>query len=88
MFIISQIFKILDKHIQQAVRSRLNGDISLKVIYEPTLTSTHASLITPVIPVPIVQAFGKKGVHARSAVGTSSLPLDMPVELEAIVEVQ
>ncbi|CAM9565147.1 unnamed protein product [Ascophyllum nodosum] len=35
----------------------------------------------------LAKAFGEKGVHARSAVGTSSLPLDMPVELEAIVEV-
>lgn len=34
------------------------------------------------------KVFGEKGVHARSAVGTSSLPLDIPVELEAIVQVQ
>ncbi|CAN0137678.1 unnamed protein product, partial [Hapterophycus canaliculatus] len=35
----------------------------------------------------VVQAFGDKGIHARSAVGMSSMPLDIPVELEAIVEV-
>ena len=29
---------------------------------------------------------GEKGVHARSAVGTGSLPLGIPVEIEAIVE--
>lgn len=34
-----------------------------------------------------LQAFGEKGIHARSAVGMSSMPLDIPVELEAIVEV-
>lgn len=31
--------------------------------------------------------FGEKGAHARSAVGTNSLPLNVPVEIEAIVEV-
>ncbi len=33
------------------------------------------------------QAFGDSGVHARSAVGVSELPLDAPVEVELIVEV-
>ena len=30
--------------------------------------------------------FGEAGVHARSAVGVSELPLDAPVEVELIVE--
>ena len=30
---------------------------------------------------------GERGVHARSAVGTNALPLNVPVEIEAIVEV-
>jgi enamine deaminase RidA (YjgF/YER057c/UK114 family) len=32
-------------------------------------------------------AFGDAGVHARSAVGVASLPLDAPVEVEIIVAV-
>ncbi|KGN32156.1 LysR family transcriptional regulator [Knoellia sinensis KCTC 19936] len=32
-------------------------------------------------------AFGDRGVHARSAVGVSVLPLDAPVEVEIIVHV-
>ena len=32
-------------------------------------------------------AFGEAGVHARSAVGVASLPLDAPVEVEMIVEI-
>jgi len=32
--------------------------------------------------------FGEAGAHARSAVGVSELPLDAPVEVELIVEVQ
>lgn len=31
--------------------------------------------------------FGDAGVHARSAVGVASLPLDAPVEVELVVEV-
>ena len=33
------------------------------------------------------EGFGDAGVHARSAVGVSELPLDAPVEVELIVEV-
>ena len=33
-------------------------------------------------------AFGDAGVHARSAVGVASLPLDAPVEVEIIVAVR
>jgi enamine deaminase RidA (YjgF/YER057c/UK114 family) len=32
-------------------------------------------------------AFGDAGVHARSAVGVSVLPLDAPVEVEIVVEI-
>lgn len=34
------------------------------------------------------EIFGDFGVHARSAVGVSELPLNAPVELELIVEVE
>ena len=33
------------------------------------------------------EVFGDAGVHARSAVGVAVLPLDVPVEVEMIVEV-
>ncbi|HZD00596.1 MAG TPA: RidA family protein [Actinomycetes bacterium] len=33
-----------------------------------------------------VEVFGEAGKHARSAVGTASLPLGVPVEIEVIVE--
>ena len=35
-----------------------------------------------------VKVFGEKGSHTRSAVGTNSLPLGVPVEVEAIFEVE
>ena len=34
-----------------------------------------------------VEVFGDKGRHARSAVGMGSLPMQIPVEIECIVEV-
>lgn len=36
----------------------------------------------------LVEVFGERGKHARSAVGVSQLPLGMPVEIEMVVEVQ
>jgi len=35
-----------------------------------------------------VAVLGEKGKHSRSAVGTNALPLNVPVEIEAIVEVE
>lgn len=36
----------------------------------------------------MVEIFGNKGKHARSAVGMNSLPVNLAVEIEVIVEVQ
>ena len=36
----------------------------------------------------LVQLYGEKGRHARSAVGTSSLPHDIAVEIEMIVQLK
>jgi enamine deaminase RidA (YjgF/YER057c/UK114 family) len=35
----------------------------------------------------LAEVFGDRGLHARSAVGVSELPLDAPVEVELVVEV-
>ncbi len=35
----------------------------------------------------LVEVFGDKGRHARSAVGMAALPNDIPVEIEVIIEV-
>jgi enamine deaminase RidA (YjgF/YER057c/UK114 family) len=35
----------------------------------------------------LVEVFGDRGAHARSAVGVSELPLNAPVEVELVVEV-
>jgi len=34
----------------------------------------------------LVEIFGDKGLHARSAVGAEGLPLGVPVEIDAVIE--
>jgi enamine deaminase RidA (YjgF/YER057c/UK114 family) len=34
----------------------------------------------------LLRLFGERGVHGRSAIGVAELPLNMPVEIEMIVE--
>jgi enamine deaminase RidA (YjgF/YER057c/UK114 family) len=34
------------------------------------------------------EVFGERGKHARSAIGTNSLPFNTPVEIEMIVELE
>lgn len=36
----------------------------------------------------LIEIFGEKGQHARSAIGTSILPFGIPVEIEMIVQVK
>ncbi len=36
----------------------------------------------------LVEVFGPRGRHARSAIGTSQLPFDIPVEIEMIVALE
>jgi len=36
----------------------------------------------------LVQVFGENGKHARCAVGMCSLPMNIPVEIEMIVELK
>jgi len=35
----------------------------------------------------LVEVFGERGRHARSAVGMGSLPSGIPVEIEVVIEV-
>jgi enamine deaminase RidA (YjgF/YER057c/UK114 family) len=36
----------------------------------------------------VLEVWGEAGRHARSAIGAAELPFDVPVEVEAIVEVR
>ena len=36
----------------------------------------------------LITLYGERGKHARSAIGTNQLPLDIPVEVEIVVQVR
>lgn len=36
----------------------------------------------------LVSVLGERGKHARAAIGTNALPMNMPVEIELVVEVE
>ncbi|WP_321390820.1 RidA family protein [Emcibacter sp.] len=35
----------------------------------------------------MVEVFGEEGKHSRSAVGTNALPMNVPVEIDALIEI-
>ncbi|MEP7455590.1 RidA family protein [Phyllobacterium sp. SB3] len=60
--------------------------ITVFVASTPTFTEQH--LVANGASDLLVAALGDAGRHARSAVGTAALPLNAPVEIEAIIEVR
>lgn len=58
--------------------------LSVFVASTPGFTDQH--LVANAASLLIAEIFGDAGRHARSAVGVASLPLNSPVEIEAIVE--
>jgi enamine deaminase RidA (YjgF/YER057c/UK114 family) len=36
----------------------------------------------------MVEVFGDRGKHSRFAVGANALPFDVPVEIEAVFEIE
>lgn len=59
--------------------------ISVFVASTPDFTEQH--LVANGASDFFVDVLGERGKHARSAVGMASLPLDAPVEIEAIIEI-
>ncbi|MEE8657619.1 YjgF-endoribonc domain-containing protein [Acetobacteraceae bacterium EV16G] len=67
------------KRVKKVVR--LGGFISCA----PAFTN-HAKIMNGASDL-AVGLFGERGIHARSTIGVPSLPLDAPVEVEAIFEI-
>ena len=59
--------------------------ISVFVASTPDFTEQH--LVANGASDFLVEVLGDKGRHARSAVGMASLPLNAPVEIEAVIEI-
>ena len=77
------------------VKSALDGDLDrVKRVVKlvgfvngvPELTE-HPKVVNGASDL-MVEVFGDKGKHARSAVGSGSLPLNVSVEVEAVFEVE
>jgi len=81
--IIAQLAKALDGVLDRVVRIvKLVGFVNCtpECVDQPRVINGASDLM--------VEVFGDKGRHARSAVASPSLPLGVPVEVEAIVEVE
>ena len=68
--------------------SRVKRVLKLNVFVACTPQFTTQHLVANAASTLMVEVFGEAGRHARSAVGVPSLPLNSPVEIEAILEVE
>jgi enamine deaminase RidA (YjgF/YER057c/UK114 family) len=80
--ILAWIARVVEDDIESVVRCvRLGGWVNCvpEFTQHPTVINGASDLM--------VQVFGDKGRHARAAVGSSSLPFDVSVEVDAIFEI-
>lgn len=61
--------------------------VKLTVFVNSTAEFTDQPQVANAVSELMVQAFGEKGAHARSAIGVSQLPFGVAVEVEAIFEI-
>jgi enamine deaminase RidA (YjgF/YER057c/UK114 family) len=67
---------------------KVKGIVKLLALVNCTDDFTQQPAVVNGCSEAMLQVFGDKGAHARSALGTNSLPLGVPVEIEAIVEIE
>lgn len=67
--------------------SRVSRFVKLLVMVNATADFTEHHLVADGATDVLAKVFGKNGTPARTAVGMASLPLDLAVEIEAIVQV-
>ncbi|WND02473.1 RidA family protein [Temperatibacter marinus] len=80
--IIAQLDAALDGDLDRVVRIvKLGGFVNCVSEFagQPQIINAASDLM--------VDVFGDKGRHSRSAVGTNALPLNVPVEIDALVEI-
>ena len=86
--------KVCAINILAALRAHL-GDldkivriVKLQAFVSSTTDFMQQHIVVNVASQLLYDALGEKGHHARTAVGTNQLPMDVTVEIEAIVEVE
>lgn len=81
-------------YVLAVARAAADGDLSrvrmvkLTVFVASTATFTEQHLVANGASELMVEVLGEDGRHARAAVGVPCLPLDSPVEVEAMIEVR
>ncbi len=81
--IISQLKAACDGNLDRVKRIvKLGGFVNCTDGYsnQPTIINAASNLM--------VEVFADKGRHSRSAVGTNGLPLNVPVEIDALIEIE
>ena len=66
---------------------RIERDVKITVFVASTPDFTEHHLVANGASDLLAAALGERGKHARAAVGTASLPLNAPVEVEAVIEI-
>ncbi|MDZ5696400.1 RidA family protein [Chelativorans sp. M5D2P16] len=66
---------------------RIQSILKISVFVASTPDFTEQHLVANGASDFLVAALGERGKHARSAVGTAALPMNAPVEIEAMFEV-
>ena len=67
---------------------RLKRIVKISVFVASTPDFTEQHLVANGASDFLAEALGEAGKHARSAIGMAALPLDAPVEIEAICEIE
>ncbi|WP_019449092.1 RidA family protein [Cupriavidus sp. BIS7] len=67
--------------------NRVNRIVKVMSLVNSTLEYTEQHLVTNGCSEFLVEVFGEKGKHARSAFGVAQIPLGACVEIEMIVEI-
>jgi enamine deaminase RidA (YjgF/YER057c/UK114 family) len=66
---------------------RIERVVKITVFVASTPDFTEQHLVANGASDLLAAALGERGKHARAAVGTASLPLNAPVEVEAVIEI-
>jgi len=80
--LITQMKVACDGDLERVVRVvKLGGFVNCNPNFgkEPAVINGASDLM--------VEVFGEKGRHSRSSVGVASLPLNVPVEIDALIEI-
>ncbi len=80
------LLAVLKKHVRNL--DKINRFVKLLAFVNSAEGYNEQPLVTDGASDFLEEVFGDRGKHARSAVGVSELPFNIPVEIEVIVEIK